>query len=171
MPTIADRLNLNAAMERLESCDYANWVQDCESLIGAFHGLPVTHGEMLLRRDGGTSEDFMSAHTKEAGEVPITFDPNQADGGIREYSLGATKERIGGFRVFRSGIGALAFHRFWASSLSTHGEEDGDPPQFEIRFNPRTLKLKAFGVLNVHKFRFSRFSIGFPRFQRILKPG
>ena len=140
MAELPKALEVNAALCRLEAREASTWIDDARLVIHAFAGLKKAmrmslEGESKFNMTGGKLE----GHTPEHGDIEIE---DKKPGGDK-WELGRPKERVGQFRVYRPSSNAIVFHRFWASSVGTKSEVHGDPIEYVVLFDFRSLEPLA----------------------------
>lgn len=97
------------------------------------------------KKNDGT---IISGHTQEQGNINIK---TSDDGQEKEWAYGIHKERVGYFRIYKNNWGAIEFHHFWKSGVTTASESE-EPAKYRLEYDEKTLEPLCFGIYGYHDF-------------------
>ncbi len=134
-------MEVNAAIERLVGGD------DDEELMKTINRLGHKFQETASltiqvtsnKKQDGTS---LTGFTQEQGSVTVKADGEKQQ---KEKSFGIYKARVGYYRIYKDGWGAIEFHHFWKSDITTESESEGEPAKFRLEYDEKILKPLRFG--------------------------
>ncbi len=144
MATVAERMQVNAAIEKLIS----GWDEGSARVVIKFgHNIPGRarfSGSVTVLKMGGTS---VTGHTAEQGNFSVDVDEKEK---IKQWTWGDTKERVGHYKLYKASDGRIEFHHFWASDEATLVNEEDAPTVFVLGYDAETLNPIFFGRWGEH---------------------
>ncbi|HXK38385.1 MAG TPA: hypothetical protein VJ579_04950 [Candidatus Paceibacterota bacterium] len=142
MDPVVDKLMLNAALERL----IAGEDSDCSAMRTIIaYGDTLDKEKFFALESSVTTKsggDAISGHTAEQGNVSIEDKEAETH---KEHSYGIKKDRVGHYKIWKSGEGLLKFHHFWKSDLTTQIEAEDRPEVYHLGYDPKTFEPEHFG--------------------------
>ncbi len=133
-------LELNASFWNLLNREKVE--ESVNEIISHFHTLKSHTGLEISGNYYKKNKNDFKGMT-DIGEVTLKQEETN-----KSFNHGISKERVGHFKIWKTGKDKLWFHHFWASEYDTAASESGEPEveKFRILFDPTTLKLLHFGV-------------------------
>ena len=139
MTTVANRMQVNAAIEKLID----NYDEESAKIIIKF-GDTISKqarfsGSVVVPNKDRTS---ITGHTAEQGNVSIDTDKKEK---YKQWTWGESKERIGHYRFYKVFDGRIEFHHFWASDETTWVDKEDAPTVYTLGYDVETLTPVFFG--------------------------
>ena len=135
---------VNAAIEQLIARS-GDWKEHARVIIAYSDTLKEAG---FVQYEGSRTKTFsgdpVSGHTAEHGNVTMNDREHEEH---EEWAYGIEKDRVGHHRLWKGSGGRLVcFHRFWKSSVTTRGWNDG-PEEYHLGYNPESLEPIYLGIL------------------------
>jgi len=151
--SVEERIEINNAMETLAKAGKDNPVdwQAAQTVALFCSKLPVAEFSL--------SGEMIMPSGKTTGLAPdqnmVTIDDGKSE--TKKFSLNEVEERVGQFKVFRSGR-EITFYHFWEADTATQGMSEEKLPRFNLEYDPETMEPLNFGIM-VEKDIFPTISI------------
>ncbi len=138
-----EKMLVNAAMTRLIKKE-GDWKAEARTVIEYAYKLPISTRvtadiKLSLKKPG----DPITGHAEGHGDVELKPPDNTV---VKHGTLGFKEDRIGDYRLWRTGPGAVRFYYFWESDAATQGPNSRPPEKFFLGHDPETLQPRYLAV-------------------------